>query len=140
MRERERQQPSRTARVEVIPGVVYEVERSYIASVGGVREPDLGRYEATGRPEDRWRFRAPSLRNVALTPPYMHDGGFATLGDVIGFYDGGGFPHAEQDARVRPLQLSAAERAGLVAFLESLTSPAVACLSGEARVDRPGNY
>lgn len=140
MREAERQTPAPTARVEVIPGVVYEVERSYIASVGGVREPDLGRYEATGRPEDRWRFRTPSLRNVALTAPYMHDGGFATLDEVVAFYDGGGFPHPEQDPRIRPLGLSDAERAEVVAFLRSLTSPAVPCLSGEARSARPGNY
>lgn len=140
MRERERQAPSQTARVEVIPGTVYEVPRDYIASVGGQREPDLGRYEATGRPEDRWRFRTPSLRNVALSRPYMHDGGMATLDDVVAFYADGGFPHPDQDARIRRLDLSQGDRADLVAFLQSLTSPDVDCLSGEARVTPPGNY
>ena len=70
----------------------------------------------------------------------MHDGGFATLAQVVAFYDRGGFPHPEQDARIQPLGLTGAEQADLVAFLEALTSPGVDCLSGEARSARPGNY
>jgi cytochrome c peroxidase len=67
------------------------------------------------------KFRVPTLRNVALTAPYMHDGSLARLQDVIDHYARGGRKNPHQDSRVRPLSLSQAERADLVAFLESLT-------------------
>ncbi|MDX1383990.1 MAG: di-heme enzyme, partial [Thermoanaerobaculia bacterium] len=57
---------------------------------GGYPEPNRGVYEHTGEAGDMGRFRAPTLRNVALTAPYMHDGSEATLADVIAFYDRGG--------------------------------------------------
>jgi cytochrome c peroxidase len=66
------------------------------------------------------RFRTPSLRNVARTAPYMHDGSLRTLRQVVDYYVGGGNSNAHLDARMRPLELSGAERAGLVAFLEAL--------------------
>ncbi len=84
---------------------------------------DEGRFAVTGRPEDRFAFRTPPLRNVALTAPYMHDGSVTTLHDVIDFYAQGGSPDdPRQDPRIRPFALSADERACLVEFLESLTS------------------
>ena len=83
---------------------------------------DRGRVEVTSRPEDRGRFKTPSLRNVALTAPYMHDGSFATLEAVIKFYDRGGRPNPNLDQDVRPLGLTPAERRDLGAFLRALTS------------------
>ncbi|MDQ3017289.1 MAG: hypothetical protein M3R25_11300 [Bacteroidota bacterium] len=50
---------------------------------------DLGKFEVTGIPEDRAVFKVPSLRNIALTPPYMHDGRFNTLEEVIEHYNSG---------------------------------------------------
>ena len=103
-------------------------------NVGGSgRYPDPGLAAHTGRDEDNGAFRAPSLRNVAVTAPYMHDGSIATLDEVIDFYDAGGRnieegPYAG-DGRINPykrkeiraLNLTNAEKRELVAFLESLT-------------------
>ena len=138
-REQLRQKPPASQPVEVAPGVVYDMPRATIDTLGEAPEPDLGRYEVTEDPADRWKFRTPSLRNVALTAPYMHDGGFATLRAVLAFYNEGGRPHEGQDTRIRPLGLVAADLVDLEAFLESLTSPAVGRLIDEARVTGPDN-
>jgi cytochrome c peroxidase len=76
----------------------------------------------------RGRFKAPSLRNVAVRPPYMHDGRFRTLDDVIDFYDHGVAPNADldrtlrnQDGSLRRLQLTPHQKSALKAFLETLT-------------------
>ncbi|MGH9847364.1 MAG: cytochrome-c peroxidase [Blastocatellia bacterium] len=82
---------------------------------------DLGRYEQTRAEADRGAFRTPSLRNVAKTAPYMHDGSLKTLKEVIDFYVGGGSSNPQLDREIKPLKLSARERADLIAFLESLT-------------------
>jgi cytochrome c peroxidase len=68
-------------------------------------------------------WRTPSLRNVALTAPYMHDGRYATLEEVVEHYDRGGDPDAvgTRDIHIKPLGLTAAEKADLVAFLKTLT-------------------
>ena len=87
-----------------------------------VSEPpanDLGRYEVTQDPADRWRYKTPSLRNVALTAPYMHDGSFATLADVVAYYNRGGY--VAPDREIEPLGLSTMEQNDVVVFLESLT-------------------
>lgn len=96
-------------------------------------EPDLGRFEITGRQEDRHAFRTPSLRNVALTAPYMHDGSLPTLRDVVEWYDRGGSADPGKDPLVRPLRLSEAQKRQLEAFLKSLTSDNAAVLAREAR-------
>jgi cytochrome c peroxidase len=83
---------------------------------------DLGRYEVTEKPADRWRYRTPTLRNVPVTAPYMHDGSLATLEDVVAYYDAGGEPSELLDPRIRALGLTNAERADLVVFLGSLTA------------------
>jgi cytochrome c peroxidase len=67
-------------------------------------------------------YKTPSLRNVEKTAPYMHDGQFATLSDVIDFYDRGGAPNPFQDKRIRPLHLTRAQKVALESFLKSLTS------------------
>jgi cytochrome c peroxidase len=72
--------------------------------------------------EFKGEYLTPSLRNVALTAPYMHDGRLKTLADVVAFYDRGGIPNPFLDRRLKPLGLTAGEQAALVAFLESLTS------------------
>jgi cytochrome c peroxidase len=94
-----------------------------IARVGLADAPDLGRQEVTHRAADARAFRTPSLRNVALTAPYMHDGSLATLQDVLDHYIAGGWPaDTAQDARIRPLAISTDERDAVVAFLNSLTA------------------
>ncbi len=84
--------------------------------------PNRGIYEFTGQPQDIGKFRAPTLRNIELTAPYMHDGSMATLEDVIAHYAAGGkYPHANQSKVIRPLQLSQQDRRDLIEFLKSLT-------------------
>ncbi|MBN9694336.1 MAG: di-heme enzyme [Zoogloea sp.] len=100
---------------------------------GGFPTPNRGLFETTGKAEDMGAFRAQSLRNVAVTAPYMHDGSIATLEEVLDFYAAGGRnitsgPHAG-DGRANPyksdlisrIDLSAQEKADLVAFLKTLT-------------------
>ncbi|MBI4503362.1 MAG: c-type cytochrome [Gemmatimonadetes bacterium] len=82
---------------------------------------DLGRYGVTGREEDKGKFKTPSLRNVALTAPYMHDGTLATLEQVVDFYDRGAGPNPHLDEEIKPLNLTPQERHRLLAFLGSLT-------------------
>lgn len=83
--------------------------------------PDVGRFRLTGDSSDLARFKVPTLRNVAFTAPYMHDGSLPTLESVVEHYDSGGKPHPHRSALVRPLGLTVEERADLVAFLKSLS-------------------
>lgn len=82
---------------------------------------DTGRRRVTADSADIGLFRVPSLRNVALTAPYMHDGSLSTLEEVIEHYNSGGKGHFNQSPLIRPLGLSPQERADLISFLESLT-------------------
>jgi cytochrome c peroxidase len=82
---------------------------------------DLGRFEVTQNPKDRWAFKTPSLRNVALTGPYMHDGSLKTLIDVVNYYNTGGFYSPNKSDLVKPIELTDEEKQALVAFLNSLT-------------------
>jgi len=84
-------------------------------------DPDVGRELLTGKPSDRGKFKVPSLRNVAVTAPYMHDGALTTLEDVIETYDRGGRGHANTDPTIRALGLTPEEKSDLRAFLEALT-------------------
>ena len=91
------------------------------ANIEGLLE-DLGRYEVTQNDADRGAFKTPSLRNIAQTGPYMHDGTLKTLKDVIDFYVGGGNSNPHLDPEMKPLDfLTGQERADLLTFLESLT-------------------
>lgn len=83
--------------------------------------PDPGRFRLTELESDRARFKVPSLRNVGVTAPYMHDGSISSLEAVVEHYNSGGEAHPNKSALVRPLDLTAGERADLVAFLRSLT-------------------
>ena len=69
----------------------------------------------------RGDFKTPTLREIARTAPYMHDGSLNTLDDVVEFYDQGGRPNPELDPEIRPLRLSPNEKAQLVAFLRTLS-------------------
>ncbi len=83
---------------------------------------DLGRYQASKKNTDRGAFKTLSLRNVALTGPYMHDGSLKTLKDVVDFYVGGGNSNPYRDPKIKSLDfLTGQEREDLVAFMESLT-------------------
>lgn len=120
------------ALVPIAPGVTIEAETAGVMHLGGVPAADLGRYEITRQPEDRWRYRTPGLRNVALTAPYMHDGSLPTLAAVVRFYDVGGVPNEGLDSRIAPLGLSPTEQADLVTFLTSLTGSNVPALVADA--------
>ena len=89
---------------------------------------DLGVGELTNDPNDYGKFKAPELHNIALTAPYMHDGRFKTLDDVLDFYSSGIQNSPNLDSRLRDqngqpmkLNISAGDRTALKAFLNSLT-------------------
>lgn len=81
---------------------------------------DAGRYDVSRNERERGSFKTPTLREVARTAPYMHNGSLATLADVVEFYDKGGRPNRNMLFRVRPLNLSAEDKQALIRFLESL--------------------
>jgi cytochrome c peroxidase len=83
--------------------------------------PDLGRYTVTKDDRHRGAFKTPTLRDVARRPPYMHDGSLKTLTEVVSFYDRGGTTNPWLTTAIQPLNLTAAEQADLIAFLEALT-------------------
>lgn len=82
---------------------------------------DLGRYAETKVETDKGAFKTPSLRNVAESAPYMHDGSLKTLNDVVDFYVGGGNSNPYLDKNMKPLNLTARDRSDLVEFLKSLS-------------------
>ena len=88
----------------------------------GVATDDLGRGQFLRYSQPmQFAFKTPTLRSVALRPPYMHDGAFASLYDVIRFYEKGGIDRPSRSDHISPLQLSEQERLDLVAFLQTLT-------------------
>ncbi|MCY7351691.1 MAG: cytochrome C peroxidase [Cytophagaceae bacterium] len=95
-----------------------------------VIDPDLGRYAQTKLEPLKYAFKTPTLRNVALTAPYMHNGVYKTLDEVIEFYDQGGgrglgFDLPNQTLPADKLNLSKAEKKALVLFLNALTETAI---------------
>ena len=86
---------------------------------------DSGRARITRLPEDAGKFAVPSLRNVALTPPYMHDGSINTLEEVIIYLENGGGNHPNKSELIKPFHLTNTERENLIHFLESLTSKSI---------------
>ncbi|MFP6805818.1 MAG: cytochrome c peroxidase [Pseudomonadales bacterium] len=101
---------------------------------------DLGRYEVTGDPADRWKYRTPTLRNIELTAPYMHDGSLSSLEEVIKFYMHGGIINEGLDERLLPFTLDEKEIKQLVAFLNALTSPSAFTLAIDARKTAIGDH
>lgn len=82
---------------------------------------DIGRYHETKIVTDKGAFKTPTLRNVAETAPYMHDGSIKTLEEVVSFYAGGGNSNPYLDKQIKAIHLSGQDRIDLVAFLKSLT-------------------
>ena len=85
------------------------------------RHPSPGRSSVTKRRSDRGKFRTPTLRNIELTAPYMHDGRFKTLEEVVDHYVSGGHYAENVSPNVRPLALSQRDKTDLIAFLRTLT-------------------
>lgn len=106
--------------VQLAPNVRTRLTEKDLRAFRQAEPPDLGRYEVTLLPADRFAFRTPSLRNVARTAPYMHDGSIMTLAEVIEFYNQGGGPVPGKSPLLRPLGLTADEKASLAAFLATL--------------------
>ena len=84
-------------------------------------EPDLGRFAVSGKDKDRGAFKTPTLRDIALTAPYFHDGSAQTLLDVVEWYDKGGFANPQLAPEIKELNLSPQEKADLVEFMRTLT-------------------
>ena len=118
--------------VPLAPGQVEQVDSDLARTTGTRIFRDLGRYEVTGHPDDRWKYRTPTLRNVALTAPYMHDGSLPTLRDVVQFYNRGGVPNEVLDPLIAPLGLDDNEVEDLLDFLKSLTGSNVDELVADA--------
>ena len=94
---------------------------------------DAGRYEISQDERERGAFKTPTLREVALTAPYMHDGIKATLEDVVEFYSKGGGRSAYLDPRMQPFPLTGGEKQQLVAFLKTLSGRITEGLPGGVR-------
>jgi cytochrome c peroxidase len=86
-------------------------------------DPDLGRYKITGNEKDKGAFKTPTVRNVEMTAPYMHDGSQKTLEEVVEWYNKGGHKNPWLDEKIKPLNLTDQEKADLVAFMKALTGP-----------------
>jgi cytochrome c peroxidase len=85
------------------------------------KEPDVGRYAVTGEEADWGAFKTPTIRNVALSPPYMHDGSQKTLMEVVEHYNKGGIPNKNLSDKIKKLDLKQQEKEDLVAFMEACT-------------------
>ncbi len=82
---------------------------------------DTGRHRLTNNPNDIGKFKIPSLRNIEVTGPYMHDGSLASLSEVIDHYSSGGHDHINRSEKINPFSLTANEKEDLILFLKSLT-------------------
>lgn len=85
------------------------------------RLADEGRFAISANPRDHGAFKTPTLREIARTAPYMHDGSLATLEDVVDFYSEGGRPNPYLDSEIRPRNFTPEEKRALIAFLRSLS-------------------
>ena len=121
--------------VQLAPGVNIEVDPDSLANVSEPEQQDEGRFEVSGDPRDRHAFKTPSLRNVALTAPYMHDGSIATLEEVIEYY-AAAYVTQHNQPPVHASKWSKREKAELLEFLRGLTAENVSHLSQGARAER----
>jgi cytochrome c peroxidase len=96
--------------------------------------PDLGRYVVTKNAVDWGAFKTPTLRDVARTAPYMHDGSLKTLDEVVEYYDKGGIPNKNLDEKIKPLHLSAEEKKNLAAFMQALNG------EGWQKIEAPAKF
>jgi cytochrome c peroxidase len=91
-----------------------------VPQVGPLKE-DLGRFMVSRQERDKGAFKTPTLRSIVETAPYMHDGVFQTLEEVVDFKNAGGGANPNLSPLMKPLNLTAEERADLIAFLKALT-------------------
>lgn len=99
-------------------GANFSDEQYHNLGVGmDAKDPDLGRYEVTGEDKDRGAFKTPTLRNIAYTGPYMHDGSQETLMEVVEWYDKGGHKNPWLSDKMKPLKLTDQEKQDLVNFM-----------------------
>jgi cytochrome c peroxidase len=98
----------------------FDAKRMNVPEYQSVKD-DLGRYLVTKAAKDRGAFKTPTLRHVTQREPYMHNGAFQSLNDVIDFYDGGAGAVAGKSPLIQPLGLTAEEKRDLLAFLQALT-------------------
>lgn len=87
------------------------------------KEPDVGRFAVTKEKKDMGAFKTPTLRNIASTGPYMHDGSQKTLLEVVEWYAKGGHPNPNLSDKIQKLDLTQQDKQDLVAFMEALTGP-----------------
>jgi cytochrome c peroxidase len=128
-----------TRKVLVAPGTWLNVESKVIADSAEAIPNDLGYYEISEDPDDRWKFKTPTLRNIALTAPYMHNGSFSDLTEVVEFYNRGGISNELLDPLLQPLQLSPQEVEQIVVFLNNLTGDNIDTLISDAFAAPIGN-
>ncbi len=107
------------------------VEKLQSSPLTDLEKSELGRFNVTRVLQDIGKFKTPSLRNIALTAPYMHDGSFKTLEEVIDYYNKGGEKNPYLDPAIFPLNLSELEKADLSAFLKTITSPHTSDISSQ---------
>lgn len=93
-----------------------------LATLNVLQRSELGRFNVTRQIDDIGKFKTPTLRNIALTAPYMHDGSMQTLKEVIEYYDKGGEKNPFLDPAIYPLHLTEQEKADLLNFLMALSS------------------
>ena len=127
----------RAACVRCHAGFNFTDESYHNLGVGMDRpNPDLGRYTVTNREEHKGAFKTPTLRDVALRPPYMHDGSVPSLAEVVALYNRGGTPNPWLSGEIRPLGLTREEQVDLVAFLEALTGQVATEVSSPPQLPR----
>lgn len=103
-------------------GINFTVNAYHNLGIGTDKpDPDPGRFAVSKDPKDWAAFKTPTLREIANTAPYMHDGRFKTLEEVVDFYDKGGIPNRNLDEAIKPLRLSAQDKLDLVEFLKALS-------------------
>lgn len=105
-------------------GANFTDEKYHNIGVGmDVPNPDLGRYNVTHNEADKGAFKTPTMRNVAMTAPYMHDGSQKTLEEVVEWYAKGGHPNPHLSDKMKKLDLSEQDKKDLVNYMKSLTGP-----------------
>ena len=126
------QQTPKQINLQIAPGVFIDVESDHLNDITERKANDLGHYEISQNPQDRWKYKTPSLRNIALTAPYMHNGSISTLEGIVRFYNQGGAINENLDKLINPLHLTNVEINNLVEFLKSLTGSNVNQLVSDA--------
>src|SRR5690606_34120080 len=103
----------------------FEFKNNGLENIDNLEDfPDKGRGEVTGVVQDNGKFKTPTLFNAAISPPYMHDGRFQTLEEVMDHYNSGGHRQPNTDPLIRPLGLTEKQKQQVIAFVKTLTDTA----------------